>query len=122
MVGPLGIDNSWGDGALLFSEDNSLMITNHDRKGRLWDGASGKQVGVDFPTAQSTDGGVNFGESLQLVTATETDPLVWNLDTGTWADLAGRTASSNLSRIEWAQWGPTDEGYRAICDNFPIEP
>ena len=121
LVGPLGIDNSWGDGALLFSEGDALLLTNHDRSARLWDVETRQQIGIDFPTAQSTNSGINLGTELQLVTATDDDVRVWNLDTGAWPEIACRTASSNLSRAEWEQWGPSDEPYRAICDEFPVE-
>ena len=121
MVGPLGIDNSWGDGTLLFSEGDALLLTNHDRSARLWDVETRQQIGIDFPTAQSTNSGINLGADLQLVTATDDDVRVWNLDTETWPEIACRTASSNLSRVEWEKWGPLDEPYRAICHEFPAE-
>jgi WD40 repeat protein len=122
MVGPIGTENSWGDAALLFSPDNSLLLTNHDRVGRLWDLASGEQIGIEFPTHRSSNTGINVGDYLQLATVTERHVLTWNLDVTTWPAIACSTASSNLTRDEWQQWGPRDEpSYRAICDQFPIE-
>jgi len=121
MVGAVGTGNSWAEGALMFSPDNSLLVSNHDNVGRLWDVASGQQVGVDVPTDEGTSSGVNSGATLQLVTGTAHSALVWDLDTDSWVEIACRTAGSNLSRVEWEQWGPRDEDHRAICDQHPAD-
>ena len=121
MVGAVGSSNTWAEGALLLSADKSLLLTNHDGAARLWDVATGQQIGVEFPNAEQTIPGVNFGQTLQLVTGANESALVWNLDTTEWAEIACRVAGSNLTRDEWAQWGPRDEDYRSICDQYPIE-
>jgi hypothetical protein len=121
MVGAISLGNTWAEGALIFSKDNSLLLTNHDDRPRLWDVATGQQVGVEFPTDERTNSGVNFGDTLQLVTGAPDSALVWNLDVAEWAEIACRVAGSNLRRSEWDQWGPRDEGYRSICDQYPIE-
>lgn len=56
-----------------------------------------------------------------MVTAGERSVQVWNLDMSEWPEIACRAAGSNLTRDEWAQWGPRDEDYRAICPQYPIE-
>ncbi len=116
MVGNVDTSNSWSDGTLLFSPDNDLLLTNIDGVGRLWDVASGQQIGQPFQGARGTNSGINVGENgLQLITGTETGALIWNLDTDSWPEIACRAAGSNLSEDEWAQWGPRDESYREIC-------
>ncbi len=122
MTGAVGTSNTWNDGALLFSDDDSLLLTNFDGSGQLWDVASGQQIGIDFSTAQGTNSGSNVGDILQLVTASEASALIWNLDIDTWPTIACTSAGSNLTADEWAQWGPVDERYRAICNQFPLPP
>ncbi|MEM7272728.1 MAG: BTAD domain-containing putative transcriptional regulator [Actinomycetota bacterium] len=119
MIGTVGTSNSWNSGGLLFSQDSSLLLTNFDNTGRLWDVEAGEQIGRPIPTARGTNMGANYGETLQLITATEDHALVWNLDTERWPDSACRAAASNLTEDEWNQWGPRDEELRSTCPDFP---
>ena len=122
MVGAISTNNSWAEGALIFSEDNSLLLTNHDNAARLWDVATGQQIGVEFPNAERILTGVNFGDTLQLVTgASESGARVEPRTSPSGPGTACRVAGSNLTRDEWDQWGPRDEDYRSICDQYPIE-
>jgi WD40 repeat protein len=104
------------------SADGSLLLTALSGDIRLWDVASGQQIGVDFPHESSlaAAGGNHDETALRLVTATETRALVWNLDTDTWADVACRAAGSNLTSEEWSQWGPRDTERYAICPDYPL--
>ena len=120
MVGAAGIGNTFAGGALVLSDDNSLLLTNFDGPGRLWDVSTGQQIGSDFETSRVTNTGVNFGETLQLITGTEEHALIWNLDMDEWPEIACKTAGSNLTEDEWKQWGPRDDDYRAICPQFPL--
>ncbi len=120
MVGAVGTSNSWNDGALLFSEDDRFLLTNFDGPGRLWDVDTGEQVGKEFPSLPGTNSGVNYGETFQLITASETSGLIWNLDVDQWADIACAAAGSNLTPDEWIQWGPRDQDPYAICGQFPL--
>ena len=78
---------TWSDAALIFSEDNSLLLTNVDGVGRLWDVATGEPVGRPFPN-EGGNSGVNWGRLPQLVTVNDPALLLWNLDTGTWREEA----------------------------------
>jgi WD40 repeat protein len=98
-----------------------LGSANHDNVARLWDVETGQQIGIDMTTAETTNSSANHGDALQLVTGSENGALIWNLDTESWPELACSTAGSNLTRAEWARWGPKDEQYRAICAQFPLE-
>jgi WD40 repeat protein len=122
MAGPLATLNIGTGGPLIFSTDDSLLLTDHDNVARLWDVGSGQQIGIDMTTSDGTNSGVNAGAELQLVTGTDSRALVWNLDTDSWADVACRAAGSNLTAAEWDQWGPRDEAHRAICEQFPTTP
>jgi hypothetical protein len=120
MVGAIGTFNSGQGVPLLFSDDDALLLSSHDNVARLWDVASGQQIGIDMTTADGTISGINTGDTLQLITGTDDGALVWNLDTDSWADIACRSAGSNLTPAEWDQWGPRDEEYRAICEQFAL--
>jgi hypothetical protein len=59
--------------------------------------------------------------SAELVTAAGTHMSIWHLDSTTWPDVACRLAGRNLTREEWAGFGPTTIGYRATCDQYPAD-
>ena len=122
MVGAVGVANSFFDGELLLSRDGTVLLSNIDGTPRLWDVETGQQIGTAFPTYPGTIAGANFGETLQLATASKDHALVWNLDTDLWPDIACRTASSNLTKAEWEQWGPRDQDYSATCTQFDLPP
>jgi DNA-binding SARP family transcriptional activator/tRNA A-37 threonylcarbamoyl transferase component Bud32/WD40 repeat protein len=116
---PAASADVWNDPALIFSADTSLLLTNVDGPGRLWDVATGEPIGR--PAANELIGGnsgVNWGEFPQLVTVNDRAVLQWNLDPGSWPQLACRVAGSNLTRSEWDQWGPRDEPFRALCPRW----
>ena len=119
MVGAFGTFNNFNASPLLFSRDSALLLTDHDNVGRLWDVATGQQIGIDMVTAEATNSGANHGDSLQLITGSDSAALIWNLDADSWADIACAAAGSNLTETEWEQWGPRDEDHRAICEEFP---
>ena len=108
----------WNFPALIFSADNSLLLTNVDGPGRLWDAATGEPIGTAFPNPIGNTG-VNWGELPQLVTLTDQAILHWKLDTSTWGDVACTFAGSNLTQLEWEQWGPKDQPYHALCPQWP---
>jgi len=120
MVGAVG-KTAWNNGTPMFSSDRSILLTAFDNVGRLWDVNSGEQIGLPLETATGTLVGANRGESLQLITGTETAALVWNLDMDAWPEIACRTAASNLTQAEWEQWGPQDTDRRAICPDYPLD-
>ena len=120
MAGPVATLNLGTGGPLIFSADDSLLITDHDNVARLWDVDSGQQIGVDMTTTDGTNSGINTGDELQLITGTPSSALIWNLDPDSWADIACRAAGSNLSPAEWDQWGARDEPHRTVCEQFPL--
>lgn len=118
MIGAVGTENTFNDGALLFSPDDRYLLTNFaDRSARLWDVESGQQIGRPFESAPGTNSGVNVGEHFQLITGTEDGALIWNLDFDAWPEIACNVAGSNLTEDEWNQWGPRDEPFRELCQS-----
>ena len=106
---------------LIFSPDNSLLLTAFDGSGRLWDVETGSQIGIAFPQLAGTIAGMNVNEDgLRLMTASEQSALIWNLDTSAWADIACRAAGSNLTAQEWERWGPRDAQRYAIRPDYPL--
>lgn len=117
MLGSSGASSAWAAGGLVFSLDDTMLLTNVDDAGQLWDVEAGEAIGGQFPTAAGTNSGANFGEELQLVTATDESVLVWNLDTDAWPGIACRAAGSDLTQAEWDQWGPRDKDHHSICSD-----
>jgi hypothetical protein len=106
----------WNDAALIFSDDGSLLLSNVDGAGRLWDVATGEPIGAPIANGVfAGNSGVNWGEHPQLVTVNDRAVLQWNLDTASWPEIACRVAGSNLTPAEWEQWRPSDEPHRALC-------
>ncbi|MGB5758312.1 MAG: AAA family ATPase, partial [Acidimicrobiales bacterium] len=116
MTGPAGTSNSWsGQGGLHFSPDDRYLLTNIDGTARLWDVASGLQVGAPIETATGTNSSISVGAQLQLVTGTEDHALIWDLDIDSWVGAVCRVADGGLTEADWQQWGPRDEPYRELC-------
>ena len=44
---------------------------------------------------------------------------IWDLDVDSWGGLACLAAGRNLTRDEWDEVGPRDEGYHATCPQWP---
>ena len=114
MIGATGTSNTWGNGTLLFSPDNLTLLTNFDGPGRLWDVATGEQIGDSFPTI--TGSGASVSDRFHLVTSTENSVLVWNLDMDRWPDIACHVAGAEFTSDEWLQWGPRDQEPHSLCE------
>ena len=92
------------------------MFSATDGRARLWDLASGRQVGKPFPVDPGgTPYAVADGALLRVVTPVGTNALIWNLDVEEWADVACRAAGRNMTPTEWTQFGPRDARPRATC-------
>ncbi len=109
-------------GWMAFSPDASLLLSVLGGQALLWDVVSGERIGVDMATGPaSVLPALNEDrDGLRLVTGTDSHALSWNLDPDTWAEIACRTAGSNLSAEEWSQWGPRDTARYAICPDHPL--
>lgn len=108
-------------GPMVFSDDSAYLLTDHDNVIRLWHVATGEGIGAGITTLEGTVSGINGGSGFHAVTADEGHALIWNLDIQEWPQLACHVAGSNLTRSEWEQWGPDDEEFRAVCDQFPVD-
>ncbi|MFV2001002.1 MAG: BTAD domain-containing putative transcriptional regulator [Acidimicrobiia bacterium] len=104
-----------------FSRDDGLVVSIFDGLPRLWDTATGIQIGDSFPNDEGIVPGGAEGAEIRLVTGVGEYLLVWNLDTESWLDIACRAVGRNLTRDEWDKFGPADTEYRATCPQYGIE-
>ncbi|MCC6434852.1 MAG: protein kinase [Acidimicrobiales bacterium] len=100
-----------------FSEDDRYLITTSDGAARLWDVASGRQIGGAFPSdpawnaSASTNGRWLVGGSAGRI-------LRWELDPASWPRLACEAAGRNLTADEWRQIGPAAEPVQPSCPQY----
>ncbi len=105
--------------SMAFSDDDRFLLTVHPTGGRLWDVGSGRLIGQLIPTLATTAPTALPGERPHLLTASERWVQIWDLDVDSWGGLACLAAGRNLTRDEWDQVGPHDEGYHATCPQWP---
>ena len=105
--------------AMAFSDDGRFLMTTHDARGRLWEVETGRLIGAPIGTLASSVPAALPGERVGLLTASERWVEIWDFDVDAWADIACRAAGRNMTRAEWDQFGPRDEGYRATCPQWP---
>jgi WD40 repeat protein len=103
---------------IVMESDELVATSSFDRTVRVWDRASGQQIGreieIDAPFNLSGDG-------RRLVTIGPDGITVWNYDIDSWPEIACELAGRNLTATEWEQVGPRTVGYRATCDQYPID-
>ncbi len=100
----------------VITTDGRWLFSGTDGSARVWDLASGRQLGKPLPTgAGGTPWAIADEELLRVVTPVAGDALVWNLDTATWVDLACRAAGRDMTPAEWATFGPRDSEHRPTC-------
>ena len=46
---------------------------------------------------------------------------MWDIDPASWREKACTVAGRNLTKLEWQQYMPPDEQYRATCPAYPVE-
>jgi len=61
------------------------------------------------------------GETIQLLTETDSGIHIWNLDPTTWFDVACEAAGRNTTLAEWGKFGPRDTNFRATCPQYSLE-
>jgi WD40 repeat protein len=101
-----------------FNADSTRLITaGLDGQTLLWDVESRAQIGDPWPGGE---GGAGSPDGRLVITLVGDHILLWDADTGRWAEVACRAAGRNMTRAEWDEFGPTDQEYRATCDQWPI--
>jgi WD40 repeat protein len=101
-------------GAAAFNADGTRLVTaGVDGQTLLWDVESRTQIGDPWPGGE---GGSGSPDGRLAITLVEGHILLWDVDTSRWAATACRAADRNMTRAEWDELGPADEGYRETCD------
>lgn len=108
---------SYGPG---FSDDGRFMFTGGDGRLRIWDLNTRLQIGEGFPT-DAGSAATSSGRSLTGSTIVGDHVFLWNLDIGTWVDIACEAAGRNLTTGEWQQFGAKDDPYPITCPQWPSD-
>lgn len=85
---------------------------------QLWDAERLEPIGAPFPDGPDQWAATLAADTNQLTTVADRATLVWNIDLGTWPELACFAAGRNLTREEWEEFGPGGD-YHATCDRWP---
>jgi WD40 repeat protein len=99
-----------------FSLDGLMLVTSGVGSARLWDAASGKQLGA-LPTglAQKAAGAAFDPTGHTLVTASQDGPvLLWDVDPASWRRRACALAGRRLTEQEWNDFLP-GRPYKPSC-------
>ena len=108
------------DGLFFFADDGQYLVTAFDSTARLWDLAAGLAIGDPFPNdANNRIGGADGLP--RFVTAVGRHRLIWELHVDSWRELACQAAGRNMTREEWAEFGPRG-GYERTCEQWPAAP
>jgi WD40 repeat protein len=117
--GDSGNSNTF-NGGFAFTNDDRYLLTTVDKRGQLWEVATGQPIGGPFGSflPESFPYGVP-GDSLRYITATEKWIEISTFNFDSWPELACRAAGRNLTMAEWQQYGPSGEPYHATCAEWP---
>ena len=108
-TGPIGL-------GLHFSVDGTRLLSTGE-EAILWDLETRARIGSSFPGG----GARSAVRTDRHFSADGENILVWNLDVDQWYGIACRAAGRNMTRAEWAEFGPRDAEYQATCAQFPLE-
>jgi class 3 adenylate cyclase/WD40 repeat protein len=107
---------------LLYAPDGrTLMASGADGTVWWWDTASHTPIGNPFPANLQgqnigSNPAANIDPRFDWLLIASTDGLrLWNIDTGTWSEIACQRAGRNLTRTEWQHYMPTGVPYQEIC-------
>jgi WD40 repeat protein len=84
---------------------------------RLWDVATGRQLGQSFVGHQDVAWAIAFSPDGNKLASSSRDGtiILWDLNRDSWMKRACDIANRNLSEVEWQQY-LGDELYRETCD------
>ena len=105
---------------LTFNRDGKTLVSS-DASGsvQLWD-MERRQLLGEVGRLSDLSGGVAFSADGQLLASADSQGrvLVWNMSSSLWQQRACEIANRNLTRLEWAQFGPASP-YQRTCPQFP---
>jgi DNA-binding SARP family transcriptional activator/WD40 repeat protein len=77
------------------------------------------KMGDNFPFSGQAAQASLAGEADLLGTVPKDRAVIWDVDTDHWPEIACRAVGRNMTRVEWAQFGPAGQPYRATCPQWP---
>lgn len=107
--------------AVAWTSDGRYIMTDGDTGARFWDAETLEAVGGVFPNETQVQSAELAPLGERLVTQVGGEVLVWNVDFDSWVDIACRAVGRNMTLLEWEQFGPEGEEYRATCPQWPLE-
>ena len=103
---------------LEITADGRYLKTGGLTGAQLWDPTSLAPIGGPFPHDQDVWTATLAADTNQLATVVDGATMIWNIDLDDWPEIACRAVGRNLTREEWANFGPRGE-YHATCDRWP---
>jgi DNA-binding SARP family transcriptional activator/WD40 repeat protein len=102
------------------SDGRTLAVSGSQGAVRLFDLGTSAQIGDPFPSTTSFTSG-NFTADGRAMIVGGYPPIVYDVDPASWREKACTVAGRNLTKVEWEQYMPPDEPYRATCPEHRVE-
>jgi WD40 repeat protein len=87
---------------------------------RLFDVEARTPIGDPFPSSLSITAG-SFTPDGRSMAVLDEPATLWDVDPASWREKACTVAGRNMTKLEWEQYMPPDEPYRATCPDLRIE-
>lgn len=106
--------------SLVFTPDDSMLVTGSSLDIRFWDVDTGQQIGLPYDGpgySDYVDIDLSFGLGDKTLVAAGYDEIqTWDLNPNSWIAKLCQQANRNLTQEEWETYFP-DETYRETCSN-----
>jgi DNA-binding SARP family transcriptional activator/WD40 repeat protein/energy-coupling factor transporter ATP-binding protein EcfA2 len=122
IVGPPLVGHTLILNAIEDDLDSDLIFTQATNGNvRTWDRETGDQIGREIAIGRQSSGtGIATARDGNLLgILLDTEFAIWNYDIETWPALACDIAGRNMTKSEWADFGPQGTEYRSTCSQFP---
>jgi WD40 repeat protein len=106
--------------AVLFSSDGTRVLARDLNGTRLWDTASGRQIGNTFADPNYANGafGITHDGRLFSLALRDQQLVLFDLDPAAWLTRACATAGRNLTPDEWSRYLGSLGPYRSTCPQY----
>ncbi len=119
VLGPVpSVDDPSLGRVLEITAGGGYLKTGGLKGAQLWDAATLDPIGRPFPHDRDAWAATLAAETDQLATVVDGATVIWRIDLENWLELSCFAVGRNLTRQEWAEFGPRGD-YHATCDNWP---